>query len=592
MISMDDVEGFASFFQGRVDAYGNVDGGCVRKPVTINQYKQHLEGKESLGIYPLMDDHCVLFSAIDIDIQNLEIPLNIRKILLELNVPSYIARSKSKGFHLYSFYFDRVPAPKVRELYRRVQNKLGIEHEIFPKQDMLPSGGLGNYINLPLFGATRPFLGFDLEGKPRPVTLPAFLDKVRVVSEDHVDRALQELPPVAIHQVSSNWVVDLLSRPIPTGQRDISITRAAGYFHKKDLPKDITLAILNNLQIEHDGHPFTSSEIAKCVTSVYKYPEIDHKALEPVSLATLLEEQDNEPQYLVSSILPMGGVCILGGEPGAGKTWVVLTLARDVASGKPFLGKFPTELGAVLIIDEESGRNRLRKRMLLLGATKNLPVFFSIMQMVNLSDADWEVPLRQSLETIKPRLVIMDSLIRMHRGDENDAGEMAKFFASLTKLRQEFSCAFLITHHLRKRTQATRLNNISERLRGSSDISAYADTVIGIDRVEDRLVLSQLKNRDGELFKPLALAIDDLGNNKTEITVLEEVDVEADKRKQAREIIRKALEEKPLFREDILVMVKADDISERTCNEALKSLLEVGEIVKSPEGHKVRYSLK
>ena len=107
--------------------------------------------------------------------------------------------------------------------------------------------------------------------------------------------------------------------------------------------------------------------------------------------------------------------------------------------------------------------------------------------------------MRQSLETIKPRLVIMDSLIRMHRGDENDAGEMAKFFASLTKLRQEFSCAFLITHHLRKRTQATRLNNISrDRLRGSSDISAYADTVIGIDRVEDRLVLGQLKNRDGE----------------------------------------------------------------------------------------------
>ena len=88
------------------------------------------------------------------------------------------------------------------------------------------------------------------------------------------------------------------------------------------------------------------------------------------------------------------------------------------------------------------------------------------------------------------------------------------------------------------------------------------------------------------------MAIDDLGNNKTEVTVLEEVDVEADKRKQAREIIRKALEEKPLFREDILVMVKADDISERTCNEALKSLIEAGEIVKSPEGHKVRYSLK
>ena len=99
MVTREDVEGFASFFQGRVDAYGNVDGGCVRKPVTIHHYAQHLEGKESLGIYLLMDDNCIRFSAIDIDIQNLEIPMGIRKTLLELNVTSYIALSKSRGFH-------------------------------------------------------------------------------------------------------------------------------------------------------------------------------------------------------------------------------------------------------------------------------------------------------------------------------------------------------------------------------------------------------------------------------------------------------------------------------------------------------------
>ena len=113
------------------------------------------------------------------------------------------------------------------------------------------------------------------------------------------------------------------------------------------------------------------------------------------------------------------------------------------------------------------------------------------MRVINLSDPGWEEPLKQSLETIKPSLVIMDSLVRMHRGDENDASEMARFFAALTKLREEFGCAFLITHHLRKRAQVAKLNGISERLRGSSDISAYADTVVGIDRVDERLILSQ-----------------------------------------------------------------------------------------------------
>ena len=52
MVTREDVEGFASFFQGRVDAYGNVDGGCVRKPVTIHHYAQHLEGKGKPGYLP------------------------------------------------------------------------------------------------------------------------------------------------------------------------------------------------------------------------------------------------------------------------------------------------------------------------------------------------------------------------------------------------------------------------------------------------------------------------------------------------------------------------------------------------------------
>ena len=78
----------------------------------------------------------------------------------------------------------------------------------------------------------------------------------------------------------------------------------------------------------------------------------------------------------------------------------------------------------------------------------------------------------------------------------------------------------------------------------------------------------------------------------TEVTVLEEIDEEADKRKQARDLIRKTLKEKPLSCRIYSALVKTEDITERTCNEALKSLLEVGEIVKSQDGHKMRYSLK
>jgi hypothetical protein len=592
MLTAEEIEGFASFFRGRTDARGAIDGGCIRKAVTIDSYRYHLQGKAGLGIYLLTNDNRVRFSASDIDIQDVTIPRRIRETLSELNIPSYIALSKGKGFHLYTFYLEPVPAAKVRELYRRVQNTLGMEHEIFPKQDTLPPDGLGNYINLPYFGTTRPFIGFDQEGKPHSVPLVDFLNRVKVVSEDHLDRAVEQVPPVTKESTTKSWVVDLLSKPIKSGLRDESITRLAGYFHSKDIVREVTEAILNNVTIEKGDHDFGAEDIVKCVNSVYKYPGRDQKSLEVMSMLDLLKAPDGGLEYLVSGIIPVGGMCILAGDPEAGKTWLLLDIATTVAQGKPFLGRFPVVQGTAFIIDEENGKRRLAKRQRLLGVTEGLPIYFSCMRGINLSDPAWEEPLRRVLEQIKPKLVTIDSLIRVHRGDENDAGEMAKFFATVTKLREEYGCAFLITHHLRKRAQVTRLNGINERLRGSSDISAYADTVIGLDKLDGRLILSQLKNRDGDYFKPLALAIEDTGDGRVDIKVLEEIDVEADKKKQARDLIRKTLKEKPLLREELLSLAKCEEISERTLTDAIKNLVDTGELNKEPEGHKVKYSLK
>jgi RecA/RadA recombinase len=388
-------------------------------------------------------------------------------------------------------------------------------------------------------------------------------------------------------------VANLLNNPIRFGERDNSATRIAGFFHTKGLPRDVTLAILKNaLVVEKGEHPFTIEDIRKCVESVYKYPEKERRVLDLVSLPTLLRAEDNNVAEVVSGILPKAGVCIVAGEPGTGKTWLVLALARDVATGKPFLGKFAAEQGSVLVIDEESGKYRLQKRMQKLGVTENLPIAFSIMKVINLSDPSWEEPLREVIAQQKPELVVLDSLVRIHRGDENQSTEMAKLFATLTKFREEFGCAFVITHHLRKRVQQSKLNTLEQRLRGSSDIAAYADTVLGLDRVDDRLVFSQLKNRDGEFFKPLALGIDDISDDRTEIVVLAEVDEEADKRKLARELVRKALREKPTLREELVTLAKGENIGERTLVDALKSLMDAGEIIRNMEGRKSSYRLK
>jgi len=95
------VEGFASLFRGRSDAWGKVEGGCVRETLTPEHYRRHLEGKTSLGIYPLLPSSDVNFLAIDVDLANFQVALNIRNKFKEDKLNSYIEGPTKRGrYHL------------------------------------------------------------------------------------------------------------------------------------------------------------------------------------------------------------------------------------------------------------------------------------------------------------------------------------------------------------------------------------------------------------------------------------------------------------------------------------------------------------
>ena len=154
---MSDVAAFASLFRGRTDASGSVEGRSLKEPVVAENYRLHLEGKKSLGVYPLLDDGTCYFAAVDLDVKDWKQALAIRNELGDVGVPAYIAESKGKGFHIYLFGEPFV-ARDVRYLLLGVLRKLKVSAEVFPKQDRLDEViTLGNYINLPCFGPSRQF---------------------------------------------------------------------------------------------------------------------------------------------------------------------------------------------------------------------------------------------------------------------------------------------------------------------------------------------------------------------------------------------------------------------------------------------------
>ncbi len=139
-------------------------GDCTHRlllPITDQVIYDHLAGKHIVGIYPLLSDDSCYFLAADFDeadwredarafFQSCEV----------LKIPAALEISRSgKGAHVWIFFAEPVPARSARQLgtalishtcARTRQLSLSSYDRLFPNQDTLPKGGLGNLIALPL----------------------------------------------------------------------------------------------------------------------------------------------------------------------------------------------------------------------------------------------------------------------------------------------------------------------------------------------------------------------------------------------------------------------------------------------------------
>jgi hypothetical protein len=143
---------------------GTKCGDCPNRdftPITDAVIQGHLEGKHTIGIYPLLPDDTCYLLAVDFDKQCwMEDTAAFLETCHRMGIPVAVERSRSgSGAHVWIFFSEAVPASGARKLgcYLLTEpmahrHQLGMDSydRLFPNQDTVPKGGFGNLIALPL----------------------------------------------------------------------------------------------------------------------------------------------------------------------------------------------------------------------------------------------------------------------------------------------------------------------------------------------------------------------------------------------------------------------------------------------------------
>jgi superfamily II DNA or RNA helicase len=135
-------------------------------PLTRDVIRAHLSGETHIGLYPLLDGDLCSWLAADFDGQAAMLDaLAYLKAARTWSVPAALEVSRSGvGAHAWVFFTAPVPAEAARRLGTallreamalRGHMNLASYDRLFPAQDMLPSGGVGNLIAAPLHGKAR-----------------------------------------------------------------------------------------------------------------------------------------------------------------------------------------------------------------------------------------------------------------------------------------------------------------------------------------------------------------------------------------------------------------------------------------------------
>src|SRR5271163_3525919 len=246
----------------------------------------------------------------------------------------------------------------------------------------------------------------------------------------------------------------------------------------------------------------------------------------PVVRVGEIKSQESAQRWLVEGLWGASSVGVIGGAPKCAKTWLGLDMALSVATGTACLGKYAVpEPGPVLIYLAEDALPVVRERVAGMARHRGLDLAGVAMHVITvpvlrLDRGPDRARLWETTKRLRPRLLVLDPLVRLHGIDENHAGEVAELLAYFRSLQRQLDLSVLLVHHTRKNAAGGAA--AGQGLRGSGDIHAFGDSNLYLRRTREHLVLSS-EHRAAPASTPVHLELVATDAERTHLEVIAEL---------------------------------------------------------------------
>ena len=327
-----------------------------------------------------------------------------------------------------------------------------------------------------------------------------------------------ELPPCPewlvhrLHEIEHNptntnngYVTPTDHEAIPEGRRNDALASIAGHLRSIGLNPSAIAAALHEVNTQRCTPPLESHEVDRIAASIGRYeprmdlaitsgvdltpfvdippsPTTDAPASSMMEIGALVHAYPALRKPVIHGLLREGETMNIIAPPKTGKSWLTLDLAISIATSRAWLGRYATEPGNVLIIDNELHRETSAHRVPQVADARGVSMR-EIKKRIYIDnvrgrymDINRFAVYTGELEPGRFKLIVLDAFYRFMPagGDENDNALMTNIYNVIDSCADHLGCCFVLIHHSTKGNQSGK--SVTDVGAGAGAQSRASDT--------------------------------------------------------------------------------------------------------------------